>query len=68
MEERTVAIPSISCNHCVMTITRELRDIDGVLEVSGDTASKQITVRWQEPATWDKIAATLDDIGYPPAE
>ena len=68
MEKRTVTIPAISCMHCVMTIKRELGDIDGVMSVEGDHATKEITVTWQSPATWEAIAGLLTEIGYPPAE
>ena len=65
MEEKTVHIPAISCSHCVMTIKRELGELDGVVSVSGDPGSKKITVRWKAPLTWNEISRTLEEIGYP---
>ena len=65
MQEKTVTIPNISCGHCVTTITRELGEIPGVGEITGDAGSKRMTVRWQKPATWEEIAAVLAEIGYP---
>ena len=66
MEEKTVHISSISCGHCVMTIKRELGEIEGVVAVEGDPGSKNVTVKWEAPLTWDTICHTLEDIGYPP--
>lgn len=65
MEEKTVHIPSISCGHCIMTIQREVGDLEGVEAVEGDPMNKKVTVTWDNPATWDKISATLKEIGYP---
>lgn len=66
MPEKTVHIPSISCGHCVMTIKRELSDIDGVVSVDGSPETNMITVSWEAPADWDMIQEVLDDIGYSP--
>ena len=67
MDEKTVHIPGISCDHCVMNIRRELSELDGIESVAADATTRQVTVRWQAPATWQSIAAMLDEIGYPPA-
>ena len=64
MQEKTVTIRNISCHHCVMTIQRELGEIPGVEAVTGDPEAKRVTIGWQDPATWEKIAVTLEDIGY----
>jgi copper chaperone len=66
MEEKTVNIPAINCGHCVMTIKRELMEIEGVSSVEGYAASKTITVKWTAPADWDIISSLLEEIGYPP--
>ena len=66
MEERTVKIPAISCVHCVMTIKRELSEIEGVKSVEGDFNTKIVTIKWTTPANWDIIYKTLEEIGYKP--
>lgn len=68
MPERTVLVPTISCHHCTTTIERELREVDGVTEVTADPRTRRVSVRWEDPATWEEIADTLTDIGYPPAD
>lgn len=67
METRTFIAPNISCHHCIQTITRELKALDGVREVKGDVTTRQVTVTFEAPATWDQIVAVLYEIGYPPA-
>ena len=67
METNRFSIPNISCGHCVMTIQRELGDIEGVLKVEGDPNQKEIAVDWDAPATLEKIKATLEETNYPAA-
>ena len=38
---KTVHVPGISCGHCVMTIEKELDDLDGVEDVKAEHASKE---------------------------
>jgi len=68
MEKTTLTIPTISCAHCVMTIKRELGEIEGVTSVEGNVETKEITVEWGPPATTERIKAALQEINYPPAE
>ncbi len=65
MEEKKIHIPTISCGHCVMTIKREVEELEGVNSVEGDEKTKMVTIKWENPATWDKIADTLKEAGYP---
>jgi len=67
MEEKTLSIPKISCGHCVMAIKNELSEIEGVKEVTGVPENKHITVKWDPPATLDKIKAVLKEMNYPAA-
>ena len=67
METNIFSVPKISCGHCVMTIQRELGEIDGVQKVEGDPDKKEISVDWDTPATVEKIKATLEEIDYPAA-
>ena len=67
MEHKTFSIPKISCGHCVMTITKELKDMKGVLKVEGNPQLKTVDVEWDAPATETEIRATLNDINFPAA-
>ena len=68
MTTKTFRVPNISCNHCVMTIKRELGELEGVVSVNGDVEAKTVTVEWESPAAWDSINSLLTEINYSPAE
>ena len=67
MESKTFTVPNISCGHCVHTVEMEVNDIPGVTSVKASEATKQVTVEWGDPASWEKIEALLVEINYPPA-
>ena len=68
MTTKTFVVPNISCGHCTNTIELELTDLSGVTSVNADQESKQVTVSWEEPATWDSIESLLVEINYPPQQ
>ncbi|NQT56658.1 MAG: heavy-metal-associated domain-containing protein [Desulfobacteraceae bacterium] len=68
MEKTTLSTPNISCDHCIMTIQRELGKIKGIEEVKGDPETKEISIQWDPPATMEKIKSTLKEINYPAAD
>ncbi len=65
MTRKTFRVPNISCNHCVMTIKRELEKLEGVTQVSGNAETKEVSAEWESPATWDGIKSLLAEINYP---
>ena len=66
MNNKTFTVPNISCGHCTHTIEMEVGELAGVTKVTAVQDSKQVTVEWQDPATWEQIQATLQEINYPP--
>ena len=68
MATKTFRVPNVSCNHCVMTIKRELGELEGVVSANGDVETKSVTVEWELPATWEGIKSLLTEINCPPAE
>lgn len=66
MTSKTFTVPNISCGHCTHTIEMEVGELAGVTSIKADQESKQVTVAWDAPATWDKIQAVLQEINYPP--
>jgi len=68
MNEKEIRIPNITCGHCVANIKRELEELDGVTMVDGDPETKNVTVKWGDPASWETISETLSEIGYPAKE
>ena len=65
MESKTFSVPNISCEHCVMTIKRELSELAGVTSVDDDAEGKTVSVAWDAPASEDDIKALLAEINYP---
>ena len=61
----TLNIPNISCGHCVMTITRETKDLPGVVKVEGNQQAKTATFTVENEAALATVKETLVEIGYP---
>ena len=68
MTTKTFTVPNISCSHCTHTIESELGELAGVQSVKAEEATKQVTVSYEDPASWDSIKELLAEIEYPPAE
>ena len=68
MNTKTFVVPNISCGHCTRTIENEVGDLAGVSSVKAEEETKEVTVAWDAPATWDEIKALLVEINYAPAE
>jgi copper chaperone len=67
MTTKTFEVPNISCGHCTNTIQMEVSEIEGVRSVTAEEETRQVTVEWEEPATWQEIESLLQEIEYPPA-
>ena len=68
MTTKTFTVPNISCGHCTHTIESEVGELAGVQSVKAEEATKQVTVTYDAPASWDSIKELLVEIEYPPAE
>lgn len=68
METKTFEVPDISCDGCVRAIKTVLETMPGIKQVEGDVATRQVTVSYEAPATWDEIVTKLREIDYAPAE
>jgi copper chaperone len=68
MTTKTFTVPNISCGHCTRTVEMEVGEVAGVESVTADVNTRQVTVEWEAPATWDKIKSVLEEINYPPQE
>ncbi len=65
--QKTFTIPTITCNHCLMSIKRELKFVDGVDYVDGNVEAKTVLVTYNNDAALDQARAALADAGYAPA-
>jgi copper chaperone len=69
LEDITLSVPDVSCEHCVRAIYGALGDQPGVETVDTDLASKTVHLRFdpaQLPIT--RVEEILDDAGYPVAK
>ena len=60
--------PGISCDHCAMTIKRELSPVEGVISVDVDVSSKTVSLELEDDASLARARTMLGEIGYPVAE
>ena len=67
MTTKTITVPNISCGHCTHTIEMEVGEVEGVTTVKAEEETKNVTISWRAPASWDKIESLLHEINYPPA-
>ncbi|MFT5193763.1 MAG: copper chaperone [Cellvibrionaceae bacterium] len=66
MNSKTINVPNISCGHCVQTIQTEVSELAGVTKVTASADSKQVSIEWNEPATWEGIESLMQEIDFPP--
>ena len=67
MTVKTYSVPDISCGHCVATIERELKYVDGLQSVKANQDTKTVMVEVSSDDVLTQVEATLVEIGYPPA-
>ncbi len=65
MQNVTLSVPDVSCQHCVHAIDGALSGIPGVEQVITDIPTKTVHLRYHpDQVSLPKIEAALDDIGY----
>jgi len=57
----TYSVPSMSCQHCVDSITKEVSTVDGVDAVAVDLDAKTVTVTGGEESA---VVAAIDEAGF----
>jgi copper chaperone len=66
MTTRTYSVTGMTCGHCVHAVTSELKELDGVSDVSVDLVAdgaSQVTVTSGQPLDETQVAAALDEAG-----
>jgi copper ion binding protein len=63
----TYSIPAIHCQHCTHTIEMEVGELQGVQSVKADLNTKKVEIKFDSPASEEKIKALLAEIEYPAA-
>lgn len=62
-ETRTYTVQGMTCDHCRLSVTEEVSDVEGVEEVTVDLPTGRLEVRGGN-FTDDEIAAAVDEAGY----
>jgi len=58
-------IPTMSCGHCVRTITEAVRAVDPAADVKADLPTHRVEVQTKAPR--EALVARLVEAGYAPA-
>ena len=65
VQEITLSVPDVSCEHCVKAINTSLGALPGVERVSTDIPTKTVHLRYApQQVSLQQIETTLDDVGY----
>ena len=65
LQDITLSVPDVSCEHCVNAINGAVGKLSGVERVDTDIPTKSVHIRYdQSQLSLDRIEATLDDVGY----
>ncbi len=67
MTTKTYHVPNISCGHCVNTIERELKSVEGLKSVKAELETKSVTVEVDAEKVLAEVEKLLEEIGYPAA-
>ena len=57
-------VTGMTCDHCVMAVTRELSALPGVRQVDVTLATGDVAVVHDQPLSDDQVAAAIDEAGY----
>ncbi len=57
-------VPTISCQHCVNAITKEVSNLDGVQNVKIDLGSKRVSVQANDQVSTEAIVSAINEAGY----
>lgn len=61
---QTITIKGMTCNHCVMAVTKALNNIEGVTGVTVDLATGKATFEETKPVDMAAVAAAIRKAGY----
>ncbi|MBI5252499.1 MAG: heavy-metal-associated domain-containing protein [Desulfomonile tiedjei] len=60
----TIKIQGMSCNHCVMAVTKALSKIEGISDVKVDLAKGEASFERAESVILDKVKKQIEEEGY----
>ena len=57
-------VPTISCQHCVNAITKEVQSVQGVHNVKVDLSAKRVSVQADESVPTQTLIEAIHEAGY----
>ncbi len=60
----TIKIKGMSCNHCVMAVTKALHEVEGIKDVKVDLGKGEATFDEAGPVNMDAVRAQIKKAGY----
>ena len=57
-------VKGMSCNHCVMTVTKALNKLDGIQNVKVDIPKGEVSFDNTKSLALDKVEKAITDAGY----
>ncbi len=60
----TINISGMSCNHCVMAVTKALDEVDGIIDIKVDLAKGKATFDEVTPVDMDTVKEKVKEAGY----
>ena len=65
MEQETIKVEGMTCQHCVEIITDALNNINGLNVVNVDLVKKEVSVKFNENETkLQKISEKIIEVGF----
>jgi copper chaperone CopZ len=60
----TYTVAGMTCAHCVMSVTEEIGEIDGVTDVAVDLPTGAVTITSDRPLDEAQVRAAVEEAGY----
>jgi len=65
LQQETIKVEGMTCQHCVQTITDALNNITGLNTVNVDLVKKEVSVKFNENETkLQKISDKIIEVGF----
>ena len=61
---QTIKIKGMSCNHCVMAVTKALKEIEGIRDVKVDLANGEAAFDEEKPVDMGLVGESIKKAGY----
>jgi copper chaperone len=65
---KSIKVKGMSCQHCVMSVTKALSSIDGLKNVSVDLLKGEASFEEKNPVDPEVIKKAIEKIGFEPGD